>query len=157
MADVTNYTTMDLANMILTEKTNKITPENIRHDVQIFDIVGNYKGDTGASYRPRRIAFSGAGMNGTNWGYGGFNYPGANLDIFDVTHLDTSNATNISYTFYQTPNITTLRGLENWNTDNMTSFAYAFQYKYNLTNIDAVSNWNTSNVKSMFQMFTRIT
>ena len=40
MADVTNYTTMDLANMILQEKTNKITPENIRHDVQIFDIVG---------------------------------------------------------------------------------------------------------------------
>lgn len=66
MADVTNYTTMDLANMILQEKTNKITPENIRHDVQIFDIVGNYKGDTGAAYRPRRVQFTGVGLNTYN-------------------------------------------------------------------------------------------
>lgn len=66
MADVTNYTTMDLANMILQEKTNKITPENIRHNVQIFDIVGDYKGDEQFLYKPRRIQFTGVGLNKYN-------------------------------------------------------------------------------------------
>lgn len=66
MADVTNYTTMDLANMILQEKTNKITPENIRHNVQIFDIVGDYKGDEQFLYKPRRIQFTGVGLNTYN-------------------------------------------------------------------------------------------
>ena len=66
MADVTNYTTMDLANMILQEKTNKITPENIRHNVQIFDIVGDYKGDEQFLYKPRRIQFTGIGLNTYN-------------------------------------------------------------------------------------------
>jgi hypothetical protein len=66
MPDMNNYTTMDLANMILTEKTNKITPENIRHNVQIFDIVGNYVGDEQFLYKPRRIQFTGVGLSKTN-------------------------------------------------------------------------------------------
>ena len=154
MADVTNYTTMDLANMILQEKTNKITPENIRHDVQIFDIVGNYKGDTGASYSPRRIQFTGVGLNGNNYSYSqGWQYPGQNLDIFDAEHLDTSNARNINYSFYGTPQITTLRGLSNWNTSNFNSLENGFTGAYNLRDISQLANWDTGNVLTMSSLF----
>lgn len=154
MADVTNYTTMDLANMILQEKTNKITPENIRHDVQIFDIVGNYEGDTGASYRPQRIQFTGVGLNGNNYSYGdAFIYPGRNLDIFDVEHLDTSNAININYSFYATRYITTLRGLSNWNTSNFNSLENGFVGAYNLQDISQLANWDTGNVLTMCELF----
>lgn len=157
MADVTNYTTMDLANMILQEKTNKITPENIRHDVQIFDIVGNYKGDSGG-YAPRRIQFTGVGLNGTNYSYGqGFFYTGKNLDIFDAEHLDTHLATNLYYSFYGTPNINTLRGLTNWNTSNMTSFSHAFYGLGSIPNVNELANWDTSKVTSLYNCFTGCT
>ena len=157
MADVTNYTTMDLANMILTEKTNKITPENIRHDVQIFDIVGNYKGDTGAAYAPRRIQFTGIGLNRANSQNSAYitnpNYEGRNLDIFDVEHLDVSNATNIDYSFYCTRYINTLRGLANWDTTHFTDLCNGFIYLSNLTNVDELANWNVSNVTNMANTF----
>lgn len=126
--EMNNYTTMDLAEMILQEKTNKITPENIRHNVQIFDIVGEYKGDSGAAYSPKRIAFSGIGLNTYN-SYtmvADWYYHGKNLDIFDAEHLDVSNATNLEYSFCGTREINTLRGLANWDTHNMTSFTNAF-------------------------------
>lgn len=157
MADVTNYTTMDLANMILTEKTNKITPENIRHNVQIFDIVGNYKGDTGAAYSPQRIAFCGVGLNRGNAQNSMYitnpNYEGRNLDIFDVEHLDVSNVTNIDYSFYYTHYINTLRGLANWNTSNFTSLSNGFIGLNNLTNVNELVNWDVSNVTNMANTF----
>lgn len=147
MADVTNYTTMDLANMILTEKTNKITPENIRHDVQIFDIVGTYKGDTGASYSPTVLApFTGIGMNTYNsYTETYIRYEGRNLDIFDVEHLDTSNVKKLSYTFYHCDDLNTLRGLTNWDVSNVTEMRKTFGSGYNLTSVQEVGNWNTNN------------
>lgn len=155
--DVNNYTTMDLANMILQEKTNKITPENIRHDVQIFDIVGNYKGDTGAAYSPQRIAFCGVGLNRGNAQNSAYitnaYYQGRNLDIFDVEHLDVSNVTNIDYSFYYTPYINTLRGLANWNTSNFTSLSNGFIYLGYLTNVNELTNWDISNVTNMANTF----
>jgi surface protein len=149
--DVTNYTTMDLANMILQEKTNKITPENIRHDVQVFDIVGTYRGDTGAAYSPKRIQFSGIGMDSSN--KESAYYSGRNLDIFDAEHLDISNATNLDYTFYFTRSLTTLRGLNNWNTSNITSLANSFFELAYIPNVNELSNWDTSKVTNMYKTF----
>ena len=78
---------------------------------------------------------------------------GQNLDIFDVTHLDVSNATNIDYTFYYTKNITTLRGLENWNTRNFTTLSNGFKYLYYISNVNELANWNTSKVTNMSNTF----
>ncbi len=152
--DVNNYTTMDLANMILAEKTNKITPENIHHGVQIFDITGTYRGDTGSTYSPQRIQFTGVGTNTTN-DYTRYRaeYDGKNLDIFDAEHLDISNATNLDYSFYYVKNINTLRGLSNWNTSNITNLNNAFNGLIYLTSVNELSNWDTSNVKTMLNTF----
>lgn len=78
---------------------------------------------------------------------------GQNLDIFDVTHLDVSNATNIDYTFFYTQNITTLRGLENWNTRNFTTLSNGFKHLYHISNVNELADWNTSNVTSMYNTF----
>ena len=40
-------TILDKVNEILAEKTNKIIPNNIKNEVQIFDIIGNYTGSGG--------------------------------------------------------------------------------------------------------------
>lgn len=152
--DVNNYTTMDLANMILAEKTNKITPENIHYGIQIFDITGTYKGDTGPSYSPQRVQFTGIGTNNYNDSTRArIEYEGKNLDIFDAEHLDVSNATNLDYSFYYVRNINTLRGLSNWNTSNMISLDRAFNYLGQLTSVNELSNWDTSNVESMIYTF----
>ena len=39
-------TLLNKANEILTEKTNKIIPENIKEGVEIFDVTGTYEGDS---------------------------------------------------------------------------------------------------------------
>jgi surface protein len=78
---------------------------------------------------------------------------GQNLDIFDATHLDVSNATNIDYTFYYTRQLTTLRGLENWETRNFTSLSNGFKQLYYLRNVNELANWNISKVTSLYNTF----
>ena len=41
-------TLKQLSQQILNEKTNKILPNNIKEEVQIFDIIGDYKPDYNA-------------------------------------------------------------------------------------------------------------
>ena len=41
-------TLKQLSQQILNEKTNKILPNNIKEEVQIFDITGDYKPDYNA-------------------------------------------------------------------------------------------------------------
>lgn len=149
------YTTIELADMILQEKTEKIKPENIRHNIQVFDIIGTYKGDTGASYAPANIpAFTGVGLNTTNDStLTSTSYPYTNLDIFDVEHLNTGNAKRLYYTFYHCSNLTTLRGLTNWDTSNVTHMRNTFGGMYNITSLEELRNWNTNNVTYMCDIF----
>lgn len=146
----TEFTTMDLASLILNEKNEKIKPENIRHNVQIFDIVGNYKGDTGASYSPKFLLFSGLGTNRHNASTMGHTmYEGTNLNIFDAEHIDTSNLNRLEYTFSYCDNLTTLEELQNWNTSNVKYMNSTFGTKWNLTSFHGLENWDTSNVVSI--------
>lgn len=67
--------------------------------------------------------------------------------------MDTSNVQNFEYSFYYVTNITTLRGLQNWNTCNVTDFGNTFTGLYYLSDINQVSNWNVENATTMHNMF----
>ena len=65
---------------------------------------------------------------------------------------NTSNVTEMSYAFYNSP-IISLSGLENWDTSNVTNMSGIFQYCKQLKDVDAIKNWNTSNVLNMSFIF----
>ena len=78
---------------------------------------------------------------------------------FNVTKLNTSKVTNMSYMFnYAGYNTTTLSigDLSSWDTSNVTSMSYMFNSAgYNTTtwSIGDLSSWNTSKVTDMRYMF----
>lgn len=150
----TEFTTMELANLILNEKNEKIKPENIRHDVQVFDIVGTYKGDTGASYSPKHIIFTGIGLDANNV-YNMY-YNGTNLNIFDAEHLDTSNVTNLIGTFMYCSNLSSLEELQNWNTINVSNMKNTFGGQSSITSFHGLENWDVSNVQSISNFISSI-
>ena len=110
--------------------------------------------------------FGGDGINGCY-----------NLASIDVSNWNTSNVTDLSFTFYDcgafvsldlsnwdTSNVTNMNKLftrcnslqilnvSNWDTSKVTNMYYMFGSCVKLTNLD-VSNWDTSNVTNMKWMF----
>lgn len=78
----------------------------------------------------------------------------------DVSSIDTSNCTNLEFTFnaYGGDNITdvcitTLTGYENWDTSKVTSFSATFQHQSKLTSLD-LTNWSFKNATDLRWMFT---
>lgn len=75
----------------------------------------------------------------------------SNKNVIDVTEYivyeDTSNVTNMSAMFYDSPNLITIPPLD---VSNVTNMSYMFAYCYSLTTIPLL---DTSNVKNMEQMF----
>ena len=69
----------------------------------------------------------------------------------DLSGLDVSNVTNMSYMFNGTNNLTHL-DLSGWDTSNVTDMSYMFYNMSGLTTLD-VSHFDTSNVVNMREMF----
>ena len=75
----------------------------------------------------------------------------SNLTTLDVSHFDTSKATNMNGMFSYMPNLTTL-DLSNFDTSKVTKMNYMFSSMPNLTTLD-LSNFDTSKVTEMGFMF----
>lgn len=74
-----------------------------------------------------------------------------NLKSLDLSNLDTSNVTNMSYMFSGCSNLTTL-DISSFNTSNVADMSRMFYNCSSLTTLN-VSNFNTSKVTSMNNMF----
>ena len=74
-----------------------------------------------------------------------------NLKTIDLTYLDTSTVSDMSYMFFKTSSIETL-DLTSLNTSNVTNMKAMFSGCMQLKNVD-VSNFNTLKVTSMIDMF----
>ena len=72
------------------------------------------------------------------------------LDI-DLSNFDTSKVTNMSFMFFNMPNLTTLN-LSNFDTSKVTNMSYMFQDVSKLTTLN-LSNFDTSKVTNMNSMF----
>ena len=86
--------------------------------------------------------------NNTDYNYLFHGYNGTELD---VSGLDTSNVTQMDYTFSGCNYLTSL-DLSNWNTSKVQYMQNMFYDCYNLTSLD-ISNFDTSNVTNMYGMF----
>ena len=75
----------------------------------------------------------------------------SNLTTLDVSHFDTSKATNMNGMFSYMPNLTTL-DLSNFDTSKVTDMRDMFSDMHSLTSLD-ISNFDTSKVTDMCQMF----
>ena len=75
----------------------------------------------------------------------------SNLTTLDVSHFDTSKATNMNGMFSYMPNLTTL-DLSNFDTSKVTDMCQMFVGMSNLTTLD-VSHFDTSKVTNMEYMF----
>jgi hypothetical protein len=77
----------------------------------------------------------------------------------DVSKIDTSNITSMSYLFYETGyNVSSFEivGLEDWDVSKVTDMVSMFNltgYKALIFDIGDVGNWDTSNVNNMLCMF----
>ena len=72
-------------------------------------------------------------------------------NINNLSYLNTSRTTNMSFMFYDCSSLTSL-DVSNFDTSNVTNMDGMFRQCYGLTNLD-LSNFNTSNVTSMMFMF----
>ena len=72
------------------------------------------------------------------------------LDI-DLSNFDTSKVTNMSFMFFNMPNLTTLN-LSNFDTSKVTNMSFMFFNMPNLTTLN-LSNFDTSKVTNMNSMF----
>ena len=93
-------------------------------------------GESGKFLCPERIYFSGSS---------------ATTEI-DLTKIDTSNVTNMSYMFYQCNSLTSL-DLSSFNISNVTYMTYMFGSCGGLISITFGNNFDTTNVKGMSSMF----
>ena len=75
----------------------------------------------------------------------------ANLTKADLSKLDTSNVTDMSYMFYNCEKLTTL-DVSGWDTSKVTNMSCMFYKCSSLTTLD-VSGWDTSEVTNMGGMF----
>lgn len=85
-----------------------------------------------------------------DWGNAFFNL--TNIKKMDLSHLDTSDITNMSLMFYGDNNLTDLN-LTDWDTSKNTSMYAMFTYDNNLVNLQGLSNWDTSKVTNMQSAF----
>ncbi len=123
---------------ILAEKATKIIPENIKKDVKILGITGNYEGSGGGGHNvtvDTSISYS------------------SSMDIrYLITEcgdIDTSNMRTMENFFQYCKNLTTIPLL---NTSNVTSMQNMFTY---CENLETIAQLNTSNVTNMQNMFNR--
>ena len=75
-----------------------------------------------------------------------------NLTFLDLSGLDTSNVTNMSYMFENSRIFTSVSGLSNWDTSSVRDMSAMFSSCKSLTSLD-LSGWDTSNVTNMHSMF----
>ena len=75
----------------------------------------------------------------------------SSLETIDLTYLDTSRVTNMSYMFSNCRSLTSL-DLSNFDTSNVTNMSYMFDDTIRLDIID-VTSFNTSKVTNMSYMF----
>ena len=75
----------------------------------------------------------------------------SNLTTLDVSHFDTSKATNMNGMFSYMPNLTTL-DLSNFDTSKVTDMRDMFSDMHSLTSLD-ISNFDTSKVTDIGAMF----
>ena len=80
------------------------------------------------------------------------------LEYIDVSKLDTSKVTNMSYMFYKigaAATQLTMVGFDNLNTSNVTKMNYMFAYaaQYASTFVVDISEWDVSKVTDMRRMF----
>jgi len=86
-------------------------------------------------------------------------YSMTDCQMMDLSMLDTSETTNMSYMFYKTgADVTSammLVGLDRFDTSNVTNMSYMFSFtaQYAQGCQADLSNWDVSNVKNMCQMF----
>ena len=73
------------------------------------------------------------------------------LTTIDLSNLDTSGVTNMSFMFGECYGLTSLN-LSNFDTSSVTDMSYMFYYCYGLTSLD-LSNFDTSSVTDMSHMF----
>ena len=78
-------------------------------------------------------------------------YNCSQLTSLDVSKFDTSKVINMSWMFYYCSNLTSLN-LSSFNTSNVTTMYNMFAFCSNLTSLD-VSKFDTSNVTNMVSMF----
>lgn len=76
---------------------------------------------------------------------------GLKYESIDLTNLDTSNVTNMTYMFHWC-NLLTDLDLSNFDTSNVTNMAFMFYHCEALTSLD-LSSFNTSKVTDMSYMF----
>ncbi len=74
------------------------------------------------------------------------------VTIENISYLNTSEMTDMSYMFYGCENLQSL-DVSNFNTENVTDMSVMFRKCKNLQSLD-VSNFNTAKVKNMDNMFT---
>ena len=124
----------DNLTQILQEKQEKIIPENIKKDVQIFDVVGTYEGEGGDDI---------SNYINTQPSGGGT----IREFIIKTPEIDMINITNLGNAFELCTNLTSV-SLKN--TNNAKTMTAMFRYCYALLEI---INLDTSNVTSMEEMF----
>ena len=83
--------------------------------------------------------------------YDSYSYGFNSLATADLSNLDTSNVTNMSYMFYYCHSLIEL-DIRSFDTSNVTNMSYMFYYCNSLTALD-VSSFDTSNVTDMSYMF----
>lgn len=112
--------------------------ENGTYDVTDYEQVDvNVGGGGGGKYAPSWVSFQ--------------NYQGTNLD-YEIANLDTSNMTDMSNMFYNSPNLTKL-DVRNFNVENVTTFQRFCCFNANLTEVIMPQSNYSSNIFSCNQLF----
>jgi surface protein len=75
------------------------------------------------------------------------------LTYADLSEIDTSKATNMSYMFCGCNRLEAVSDLSNFNTDSVTSMYNMFQSCYILKELKGLNKWNTSAVTDMSNLF----
>ena len=70
----------------------------------------------------------------------------------DLSNLNTSSVTNMSYMFYACSKLSSLN-VTGWNTGSVTDMSYMFNSCSDLDEIIGYENWDTSSVTTMRSMF----
>lgn len=90
-----------------------------------------------------------------------------NLALSDISGLETWDSSQVSIfagSFIDTPELTNVNALRNWDTSNVTDMDHLFAinqstynsgYRSNLSDISGLANWDTSNVDSFQSIFSR--
>ena len=114
-----------------------------------------YAEDDGSGNGTYKVTIGGQGgviaNKNSSFLFGGYVYNNTNfssLEAIDLTYLDTSLVTSMSYMFGYCSSLTNIIFGDNFDTSNVTSMSGMFENCRSLTSLD-LSNFNTSNVINM--------